>query len=1180
MTLGTRGAVPGYALAFVGVTGLVLLRAYGGLPPSADVLMLAFLGVITLAGWVGGFGPALMGTLLASLLSAAVALPPYQSFAVGTTADQGRLLLLMGAGGLLALLARWGHDRRLMAATAAKQSRESEERFRLAGQAAQGVLYDLDTVNGWFWASEGMERVLGALPHPEGYPHEWWVSRMHPDDRSRIRRELGAIRGGAATVWNVRYRVRHEAGHWVHIWDSARLLRDAAGALTRVVGYAMDVSCEVESGESLRASEERLGLAVEALGLAYWDFDLASGDLAWSDSHFELFGCDRRRDGPARTELWRRCVHPDDLQRVVDGVGAAMSSGVPYDTTYRIRRADTGEQRTLKASGRALRDADGTLSRFVGVVFDISEQAAAQEELASSLALLDTFIEHAPVAMAFVDRECRYVRVNALGVAYSGMTRAQLLGRTIAEVAPELWPTVEPLCRRVLESGEAVVGIEVTGPASIAPRGRSVATFLASYYPVRTDNGEVLGIGLIISDITSRKQAETRLRESEERLRELADAMPQIVFVNRADGSIEFVNRQWESLTGVPLSGDAAVHNAVHPEDRTAMLDAWYISRELGEPYAAEFRLRLADGAYRWFLSRAVPVRNKDGEVVRWYGTSTDIDHQKRALAGLQQAEARQRTLADAALRINTSLSVAQPLEATMQLVVDLAREILGAHQSLLTTVRADGACPVLHTHSLSDKYARWREYHEPITGTGIYAMVSRTNRPMRLTQAELEAHPHYTGFRDAKGEHPPLRGWLAVPLVGRDGHNFGTMQFSDRCDGHDFTAEDEAVAMQMAAMASVAMENWSLVQQIREADRRKDEFLATLAHELRNPLAPIGNSVELLRQAGSDPAIVVRARETMERQMSHLVHLVDDLLDASRLSSGKLTLRREPVPLATVLLQAVETARPALELSGQTLDLRLPSSAAWLDADPTRLTQVFANVLNNAAKFSRYGGVVTMEAALNDGGAVVRVRDHGIGIPSEKLGQIFEMFWQVDRGPDRAAGGLGIGLALVRRLVEMHGGRVEASSEGEGRGSTFTVTLPTVQPPSTEAPSALADSARSPGHLVLIADDNRDSADSMAALLAISGHKTHVAYDGEEAVSAAERLRPDVVLLDLGMPVLDGHEAAQRIRACLGDDVLLVAMTGWGDDQSRQRTRDAGFDAHLTKPVELPRLLALLADQ
>jgi len=524
---------------------------------------------------------------------------------------------------------------------------------------------------------------------------------------------------------------------------------------------------EFSAAESARrASELRLQLAVEALGFASWDFDLVTSRLTWSDSHFELFGCDRERDGPARMELWRRHVHPDDLPGKVAAVSAAMTSGVPYEHTYRIRRGDTGELRTMRARGRTLPGEDGRPARFVGVVFDITEQASAEE-----------------------------------------------------------------------------------------------------------------------------------------------------------------------------------------------------------------------------------------------------------------------------------------------------------------------------------------------------------------------------------------------------------------------------AVATQLAAMAAVAKENWELVQQIRESDRRKDEFLATLAHELRNPLAPIGNSLELLRRAAGDGEAVARARDTMERQMGHLVHLVDDLLDASRITSGKFTLRREPVALPTVLLQAVEMTRPALERAGQTLDLRLPIEPAWLFADATRLTQVFTNLLGNAAKFGGRG-VVSLTASVAGGQAVVLLTDRGVGIPPDRIGEIFEMFAQVDRAPERVAGGLGIGLALVKRLVEMHDGRVDACSDGEGRGSTFRVTLPLVPAPSGAVPPTPAPMQRPPSRRIVVADDNRDSADSMAALLRMSGHEASVAYDGAEAVALSAQIRPDAVLLDLGMPRLDGHEAAGQIRGCLGREVLLVAVTGWGDEQSRQRTRAAGFDAHLTKPVDLPRLLALLAPQ
>jgi signal transduction histidine kinase/ActR/RegA family two-component response regulator len=571
-------------------------------------------------------------------------------------------------------------------------------------------------------------------------------------------------------------------------------------------------------------------------------------------------------------------------------------------------------------------------------------------------------------------------------------------------------------------------------------------------------------------------------------------------------------------------------------------------------------------------------VRDGEGRIKTWFGTSTDIDEQKRTQAALQHAEERQRALADAALRINASLAVSQPLEATLQLVTDLARDILGAHQALLLAVRDTEPLRMVHAVSLSERHARLRTPDEAPTGRGLYALVARTNRPVRLTQAELEADPAYARLREAAPGQPPARGWLAVPLVGRDGRNLGTLEFSDLRGGGDFSAEDEAVALQMAAMASVAMENWALVEQIRDADRRKDEFLATLAHELRNPLAPISNSLELLRRSDGDPELLARACGTMDRQLGQLVRLIDDLLDASRISRGKLVLRREALTLEAVLGQALETVRPHLERAGHELELVLPDSPVWLDGDATRLAQVFGNLLHNAAKYTHPGGRVAVRAACRGREVTVTVADTGIGIPAEQVRSIFDMFAQVDASLERSAGGLGIGLALVKGLVEMHGGRVDARSEGAGKGSEFTVTLPVAEPPVDAATAGERGAPAMGRRRVLVADDNRDGADSLAALLHRSGHEVFVVYDGADAVTEAARLQPHVVLLDLGMPRLNGHDAAAAIRRGPGgQEMVLVALTGWGDEATRRRTRESGFDGHLTKPVDYQVLMALL---
>ena len=367
-------------------------------------------------------------------------------------------------------------------------------------------------------------------------------------------------------------------------------------------------------------------------------------------------------------------------------------------------------------------------------------------------------------------------------------------------------------------------------------------------------------------------------------------------------------------------------------------------------------------------------------------------------------------------------------------------------------------------------------------------------------------------------------------------------------------------------------------VEALRDADRRKDEFLATLAHELRNPLAPISSGLHILRTGGGDPQISNTAREIMERQVAQMVRLVDDLLDVARITTGKVELRCEQVDLADAVKDAVETSRPWLEKNGQPLTLSLPDTPVYANADRTRLAQVFANLLNNSAKFSDRGQPIAVSLAQEDQDAVIRVRDAGVGIAREALPRIFDMFGQADSHDSRKGGGLGIGLSLVKRIAEMHGGSVEARSEGIGRGSEFVVRIPSIA-------AARPDADREPPVVkvpmlkrrILVVDDNTDAAESLAALLAINGHETRMAHDGLRAVEEAKTFKPDVVFLDIGMPELDGHETARRIRQePWGKDMVLVALTGWGQTEDRRRSQEAGFNHHLVKPAD-PTVVAKL---
>jgi PAS domain S-box-containing protein len=371
---------------------------------------------------------------------------------------------------------------------------------------------------------------------------------------------------------------------------------------------------------------------------------------------------------------------------------------------------------------------------------------------------------------------------------------------------------------------------------------------------------------------------------------------------------------------------------------------------------------------------------------------------------------------------------------------------------------------------------------------------------------------------------------------------------------------------------------------ELKEADRRKDEFLAMLAHEVRGPLAPLSHALEIMKRGDGDAALRAQLREAMERQLGQLVRLVDDLLDASRISRGKLELRKERVELESAVRIAVEACRPLLEGRRHELTVNLPSERIRLDADPARVAQILGNILNNACKYTEPGGSISLVAERQADHIVLSVKDNGIGIPPDMIPHIFGMFTQLDESKERAEGGLGIGLAVAKQLAELHGGTIGASSDGAGRGSEFVVRLPIVidhdEMEPARAETAVATPAQS--HRILVADDNQDSARSLALLLKLGGNDTHAAFDGLQAIEAAAWFRPHVMLLDVGMPRLNGYDAARHVREQpWGRDVLLVALTGWGQEQDVRKSKEAGFDHHLVKPVDydaLTRILSSLA--
>jgi signal transduction histidine kinase/DNA-binding response OmpR family regulator len=422
------------------------------------------------------------------------------------------------------------------------------------------------------------------------------------------------------------------------------------------------------------------------------------------------------------------------------------------------------------------------------------------------------------------------------------------------------------------------------------------------------------------------------------------------------------------------------------------------------------------------------------------------------------------------------------------------------------------------------------------------------------------------------------LESALVLPLVAR-GKTRGGLVLALGPAPRRFEAPDVALIHDLAARASIALDNALLVRDIQDNDRRKNEFLAMLAHELRNPLAPVRNAVEVLRLRTIGQAELNWARDLIGRQVAHLARLVDDLLDVSRITRGKINLHREEIEAGQVVTSAVETSRPLIEAHRHLLTVTMPPEVLRLEADPARLAQVLTNLLNNAAKYTPDGGRIGVSVERDQGEVVFRVRDTGAGIPREMLGKVFDLFTQMDHSLDRAQGGLGVGLTLVRSLVEMHGGTVQAHSEGPGRGSEFVVRLPllAVGEPRNDADRGKHEAPASPCK-VLVVDDNRDAADSLALLLRFDRHDVRIVHDGAAALETARLFVPDVVLLDIGLPGLDGYNVARRLREQPGTrDALLVAVSGYGGEEDRLRSRQAGFDHHLVKPIDLRDLQRVL---
>jgi PAS domain S-box-containing protein len=703
-----------------------------------------------------------------------------------------------------------------------------------------------------------------------------------------------------------------------------------------------------------------------------------------------------------------------------------------------------------------------------------------------------------------------------------------------------------------------------------------------------------------VLDLSKRKQAELEIQK----------------FVSLADNSMEFIgmcdmdfvpfyaNEAAKQLVGLDDTWqfkETPVWEFFFPEDQDFIINEFF-PRVLREGRAeVEIRFRhFKTGEALWMIYNVFYIRGEDNQPIGLATVSRNITARKQAELERELLLARERHymnqlqgLTTAALAINSALSV----EQVLQVITDQAASIIRTHQSSSTMTIDQNWAKAITAVYLSDKYAAWRNDDEKPDGSGIYAEVCQLNRPMRMTQAELEANQSWQDFTKQSKNHPPLRGWLAAPLVKHDGRNIGLIQLSDKYEG-EFTEADEAILVQLAQMASVAIKNAQLYQaeqqarstaeQLREeaqsANRIKDEFLAVLSHELRSPLNPILGWTQLLQTGKLDATKTANALSVIERNVKLQSQLIEDLLDVSRILQGKVSLNIVAVDLATIIQSAMETVRLAAQAKSIQLQHHLDLDVGLVSGDPARLQQIVWNLLSNAVKFTPQGGRVDIWLERHGNIAQITVTDTGQGIKPDFLPYVFDYFRQADSTTTRKFGGLGLGLAIVRHLAELHGGTVQAESLGEGQGAKFTVRLPLLANPSQVQRShqSSASSVDLSGVKVLLVDDDPDTLEFVTFLLEQAGAKVVTATFASEALAILIISQPDLLISDIGMPGMDGYALMRQIRALRpekGGQIPAIALTAYAGDFNQQQALEAGFQKHISKPLESEILLRVITN-
>lgn len=891
-----------------------------------------------------------------------------------------------------------------------------------------------------------------------------------------------------------------------------------------------------------------------------------------------------------------RIVHSDEGKALMDEVRHAVSVMRQTEEGLLRRRAHESE-RSFRAAVLSVVLPALIGAVLLGLVFYLSRRSLvvrqrAAEVLGEQRERLRVTLASIGDAVITTDAEGRISYLNAVAESVTGWSEQDARGRPLDTVFRILneqsrEPAPNP-ATRVLRDG-VIAGL--ANHTLLVRKDGTEVPIDDSAAPIRSEAGGLIGCVLVFRDISARRRAERQLWDSRELLRITLASIGDAVIATDAERRITFLNGVAESVTGWnydEASGQPldAVFRIVNEQTRDTVESP--VARALREGVivglANHTLLIRKDGSELPIDDSAAPIRSETHGVVGCVLVFRDISQRRKAEAQREEllviAE-RARGEAEAALatidRIQSITEAALldlPFDQLLRELVSRASDALASDTATLL-LEDDG---VLHVRAAVGLEEEVRARVAVPLGAGFAGHVAKERRPVVLNEV------HYDGLVSGYFRDKGIRALAGVPLLSGEGVVLGVLHVGSIRE-RTFGDEDVRVLQLAAERVALAVEHAGRVEAQRRAredaeasNRAKDEFLAMLGHELRNPLSAVRNAVAT---ASLDESRRPRALEIARRQAEQLGRLIDDLLDVARITQGRITLRKERVHLNVIIDRAVEATRSFIESRGLRLTIAVASDPIRLEADPARLEQVVANVLTNAAKYTEAGGRIDLTVERQGEEALVRVRDTGIGIAAEMLPRIWDLFTQADRAPDRAQGGLGIGLTVARRLVELHGGHVEAHSEGLGKGAAFVVRLPALPPSTTEEarPAALAEVIPQKMARVLLVEDSPDAAESTTMLLELLGHRVRAVHDGVTALDAARANVPDVMIVDIGLPGMDGYEVARCVRRDPDlKQVVLVALTGYGREEDKQQALLAGFDYHLVKPVSPDALNGLVS--